>query len=265
MVTDYLPLIVKEIVKMVNSFVKFYESNDFKGAMALINKYIGTKTIVTQAKHGMKFAVSTLTNVGTLTVSFVMALLLSFFYTIELDQRNHFSAQFKKSPSLGWFFEDLDYFGKKFVNTFGVVLEAQFFIAICNTVLTMIGLSIIKMPQILALGLMVFILSLIPVAGVIISLVPLSLIAYTVGGIKDVIYVICLIIIIHMLESYVLNPKVMSSKTQLPIFYTFVILLVAEHFWGTWGLIVGVPVFTFLMDIAGVHSDQTKKKKVKKE
>ena len=55
-----------------------------------------------------------------------------------------------------------------------------------------------------------------------------------------------------MIESYVLNPKFMSSRTELPIFYTFVVLLVSEHLFGVWGLIVGVPIFTFLLDIVGV-------------
>ncbi len=29
------------------------------------------------------------------------------------------------------------------------------------------------------------------------------------------------ILVVHLIESYVLNPKLMSSKTDLPIFYTF--------------------------------------------
>lgn len=66
--------------------------------------------------------------------------------------------------------------------------------------------------------------------------------------------------IIHAIEAYVLNPKFMSSKTELPIFYTFLVLLVAEHFLGTWGLIVGVPIFTFLLDVIDVKSVKKKDK-----
>ena len=181
-----------------------------------------------------------------------MSVILSFFYTIELRQMNEFSKTFLSSQHLSWFFKDLDFFGKKFVNTFGVVLEAQFFIALTNTALTMIALFFMKMPQIFALGLMVFIMSLVPVAGVIISLVPLSMVGYSVGGIRYIVYLIIVILVIHMIESYVLNPKFMSSRTELPIFYTFVVLLVSEHLFGVWGLIVGVPIFTFLLDIVGV-------------
>lgn len=173
-----------------------------------------------------------------------------------------FSHSFLKSDLFGWLFEDIAYFGRKFTNTFGVVLEAQFLIAICNTALTIICLAFMKMPQIFALGLMVFICSLVPVAGVIISLIPLSLVAYTVGGIQDVIYILIMIAVLHTLETYILNPKFMSSKTELPIFYTFVVLLIGEHFFGTWGLIVSVPIFTFFLDILGVKNINSKQEKL---
>ena len=127
----------------------------------------------------------------------------------------------------------------------------------------MICLAFMRMPQIIALGLMVFVLSLIPVAGVIISLIPLSIIAYSVGGLRYVIYIFIIIMVIHAIEAYVLNSKFMASKTELPIFYTFLVLLVAERFWGTWGLIVGVPIFTFLLDVLDVKS--VKKKKERKQ
>lgn len=259
-VTVYFPMLVTQITKMVKSVMNFYESDSMTGLMKYVSRYVNQKELVTQAKNGMSVMVRTLTSVGTLTVSIFMSLILSFFYTIELKQMNEFSSLFVKSGIFKWFFEDVRYFGKKFTNTFGVVLEAQFFIALCNTALTMICLAFMHMPQIIALGLMVFILSLIPVAGVIISLFPLSIIAYSVGGLRYVIYIFIMIMVIHAIEAYILNPKFMSSKTELPIFYTFLVLLVAEHFWGTWGLIVGVPIFTFLLDVLDIKSSKVKKK-----
>ncbi|MDF4142896.1 AI-2E family transporter [Lactobacillus kefiranofaciens] len=260
-ITVYLPMLVGQISKMVKSVMAFYESNESLRLMSYATHYISKAELITQAKRAMTFAFHTVTNIGTLTVATFMSLILSFFYTIELEKMKEFSNLFVKSGYFKWLFEDLRYFGKKFTNTFGVVLEAQFFIAICNTALTMIGLAIMKMPQIIALGLMFFILSLVPVAGVIISLIPLSIIGYSVGGIRYVIYIFVMIMIIHAIEAYVLNPKFMASKTELPIFYTFLVLLVAEHFWGTWGLIVGVPIFTFLLDVLDIKSVKKKSKK----
>ena len=251
-VTDYVPMLVNQLVKMTNSLITFYQSADMHWLMKYLNQFVSSSTLATQARHGVTLAVTTLTNFGTLLVAVAMSVILSFFYTIELRQMNEFSKTFLSSQYLSWFFKDLDFFGKKFVNTFGVVLEAQFFIALTNTALTMIALFFMKMPQIFALGLMVFILSLVPVAGVIISVVPLSMVGYSVGGIRYIVYLIIVILVIHMIESYILNPKFMSSRTELPIFYTFVVLLVSEHLFGVWGLIVGVPIFTFLLDIVGV-------------
>lgn len=258
-VTKYLPLLITQIVKMVNSVLKFYQSQDGSWLIKQLNHYISAKTVTAQVKHGINLAFSTLTSLTKMAVTFFMSFILSFFYTIELKQMYSFSRLFLTSDLFSWLFEDIYFFGKKFVNTFGVVLEAQFFIALCNTALTTICLMFMHMPQILALALMVFIFSLVPVAGVIISLIPLSMVGYSVGGIRDVIYIIIMIIAIHALESYVLNPKFMSSRTELPIFYTFVVLLVSEKLFGTWGLIVGVPIFTFLLDIMGVKSIGNKK------
>ena len=146
------------------------------------------------------------------------------------------------------------------------MIEAQFIIAVVNTVLTIISLWIMDFPQLFGLGIMIFFLGLIPVAGVIISLVPLSLIAYTVGGFVQVLYILIIIVIIHAIEAYILNPKLMSSKTDLPIFYTFIVLIFSEHFFGVWGLIIGIPIFAFLLDVLEVtNTDENKKRKIIKE
>ncbi|WP_278342584.1 AI-2E family transporter, partial [Parageobacillus thermoglucosidasius] len=104
-----------------------------------------------------------------------------------------------------------------------------------------------------------FFLGLIPVAGVIISLFPLCFIAYSIGGIMKVVYILIMIAVIHALEAYVLNPKLMSSKTNLPVFYTFIVLIFSEHFFGVWGLILGIPVFVFILDVLGVKTVQGKR------
>ncbi|GAX03005.1 membrane protein [Secundilactobacillus pentosiphilus] len=117
---------------------------------------------------------------------------------------------------------------------------------------------------------MVFLLSLIPVAGALISVVPLSMVAYAVGGWQSVIAIIIMIICIHALEAYVLNPRFMSSKTHLPAFFTFIVLLASEKLFGTLGLIVDLPIFTFFLDILQIKTltkdktsdDQGKKKAV---
>lgn len=252
-ITNYLPKLIEQVMKMTDTVVNFYQLQDTNEILKYVTNYISKSSMVEQFKKGMGMVLEYVTSIWSMTITFFFSLVLSFFYTIELKQMNEFSRRFLDSE-FGWFFRDISYFGHKFVNTFGVVLEAQFFIAICNTVITTVILAIMQMPQILALSIMIFLLSLVPVAGVIVSCIPLTMIGYSVGGYRYVAYIIIMIIVVHTIETYVLNPQFMSSRTELPVFYTFVVLLIADHLFGTWGLIVGVPIFTFLLDILGVKS-----------
>ncbi|KRN42954.1 AI-2E family transporter [Fructilactobacillus fructivorans] len=252
----YLPKIVEQGAETTKTLITFYESpHSIKNPQvrASVLWLLKNFNVPNQIKGSMNLIFSYITSIGTTGIAMFMSLLLSFFFTLELKQVKRFSKKFLTS-TFGWFFSDILYFAKTFVKTFGVVIEAQFFIAICNTTITTICLWIMQIPQLLILAVMIFFLSLIPVAGVIISLIPLTLVGYTVGGFRYVIYIFIIIMLVHLLEAYVLNPKFMSAKTELPIFFTFVVLLVGEHIFGTWGLIVSVPIFTFLLDVLGVQN-----------
>lgn len=255
-ITDYLPQLLDQTINSTRDMINFYSNpkNLPSGkTMSWINSAIQQVHPLTQVQNGVSIIWHYVTSVGAMGLTLFLSLILSFFYAIEQNAMASFSKSFLSSD-ISWFFNDVYFFGKKFVGSFGVVIEAQFFIAIVNTVLTTIVMYFMQLPELAVLSIMIFILSLIPVAGVIVSLVPLSLVAYSVGGFTDVLYIWLMILAVHTLEAYVLNPKFMSSRTNLPIFYTFVVLLVAEHFFGTWGLICGVPIFTFFLDITGVQT-----------
>ncbi|MFP3324879.1 AI-2E family transporter, partial [Planococcus sp. SIMBA_160] len=78
----------------------------------------------------------------------------------------------------------------------------------------------------------------------------------TLGGGMYVLYIVLVIVIIHAIEAYFLNPKLMSAKTELPIFFTFIVLIFSEHYIGIWGLIIGIPIFVFILDILEVTNKE---------
>jgi predicted PurR-regulated permease PerM len=63
--------------------------------------------------------------------------------------------------------------------------------------------------------------------------------------------VIAMIAIVHAIEAYFLNPRIVSSYIKIPVFVTFLILLVSEHFLGLAGLLIGVPVFVISVGLLG--------------
>lgn len=251
----YLPVFITELTDLVNQVISFYDNpptnlpdNILLNFLVDSLKDIDLSSYINQ---GFTFLLNTLTNIGEWSLNLFGAVVLSLFLLLEKEKVTNFTAKFKESR-LSVLFLELEYFGKKFVHSFGKVIEVQFLIALVNSVLSTTFLWIFGFPNLIALGIMIFLLGLIPVMGVVISLIPLCAIAFKIGGLVKIVYVLIMIAVVHAVETYILNPKFMSSKTHLPIFYTFMILLVSEHFFGVWGLIVGVPIFMFLLDILEV-------------
>ncbi|RXZ79980.1 AI-2E family transporter [Paenibacillaceae bacterium] len=257
----YSPKIVFQISQLINLITDFL--NDPPKDNELIHyivSYFREAKASQYLEQGLEVLYKYITNIGKWSLNIFMALILSLFFLLEKNRIIAFTSKFRRSK-VNTIFAELEYFANRFVRSFGKVIEAQFLIAIVNCVLSVVALWIMGFPQLLGLGLMIFLLGLIPVAGVIISLIPLCTIAYSLGGLTQVIYVVIMIVVIHALESYVLNPKLLSSKTDLPVFYTFVVLIFSEHFFGVWGLIVGIPVFIFLLDVLGVTEEEKQAKR----
>jgi predicted PurR-regulated permease PerM len=249
-IMNNLPKVIVQIMQVKNMLVNL---TNMPVPQDEILKYIYNTlkdlNLQSYVKQGFEYILK-ISNWGT---TFVLAIILSFFFILEKNRIVEFTSKLKASK-ISWFYEELEYFGKKFVLSFGKVIEAQLLIALFNTLFTVIGLWILGFPYLFALSIMIFLLSLVPVAGFIFSLIPLSLIGYNIGGQMMVVYVLAMIAVLHFLEGYLLNPKLMSSKMNLPMFYTFVVLIFSEHYLGIWGLIVGIPIFVFLLDILDVDT-----------
>lgn len=251
-IIKYIPLLAFESISIINRIAKFR----FHMPSPVLQEYLAPMLqqfeISKYAQTGINHALVMATNAGKSGLNVILAIILSLFFMLEKNNILTFVKKFEQSKISG-FYHYFEHFSKNFLNSFGKVLQAQLMIAVANTILSLIGLYFLGFPSLIALGAMIFILSLIPVAGVIISFIPLSLIAFQIGGIMHIVYMIALVLIIHAIESYFLNPKFMSDKTDIPIFFTFIILIVSEHFMGVWGLLLGIPLFIFIIDLLGVN------------
>lgn len=263
----YIPLIFTQLAAIVTEISQFdfsFISDKFMNTY--ITPYLGNLDITSllhtsglsnmmNVEQFIKYA----GNLGAFGFNLFISLMLSLFFVLEIDQIKSFLRGFENS-SIHFVYKYTKDFGISFLNSFGKVIQSQIIIAFVNSILSTIGLFLLDFPQVLGLGVMVFFFSLIPVAGTIISLIPLCIIAYTVGGFKTILYVLILIAILHALESYVLNPRFMADKTDLPVFVVFITLIVSEHFMGVWGLLLGVPLLMFILDLLGVNPEELKKK-----
>lgn len=251
---DFLPLVIDQLTQVIKQVHDLYTNMNQNEITNLLKEKLDQVYGTIFSAEGINYIMQSITNVSRLGMNIIISLILSIFFLLEKEKIIEFTTKFKYSK-ISLIYNEIEFFGKKFMFSFGKVIEVQIVIAIINGILSTIGLSIIGFPHLLGFGIMVVLLGLIPVAGVIISIIPLSIVAFNAGGLIQVIYVLLMIVLLHAFEAYLLNPKLMSSKTKLPIFYTLIILIVSEHIAGIWGLIIGIPVFMFILDVIVIPDD----------
>jgi len=247
----FFPVLAREMTGVINNF----SMDELKVGSPVIDNFI--YQVIQQVdfnnyiKSSVDLTIQLASRIGTLSLQAFIAMILSMFFILEKKKVFAFLEKFKDSKLSG-FYKYCSFYGNNFLNTFGKVMQAQIIIAFINSIISVCFLYIFGFPNLATLWIMIFILSLVPVAGVVVSLLPLSIIAFKIGGFAKIVSVVIMIALVHAFESYVLNPKLMSSKVELPMFFTFIILLVAEHLIGIWGLLIGIPLFIFLLEIVDV-------------
>ncbi len=178
--------------------------------------------------------------------SFLLSLLFSFLIVLDLPNIASGLRRLRESRARV-VYEELSDTIFQFGRVLGRALEAQLMIATLNTTLTLIGLKIMGLDYVVFLSAVVFLCSFIPVAGVFISSVPIGLVALSKGGITLLMWSVVFITIIHMIEAYILNPRIYGAHLRMNPVLTLAILFVCEHLFGVWGLILGVPVTSYLV------------------
>lgn len=196
-------------------------------------------------------AIGTLREIGTSALAFGSAFLLSilFSFLIVLDFPNLASAaRGLKNTSIDFIYDEVATSIHDFCVVLGRALEAQLFIALINTVLTAIGLHLIGITEKTAfISLMVFLCSFIPVAGVFISSVPICLVALQSSGVQLMFLAIAMVTIVHLIEAYILNPKIYGHHLRMNPVIVLIILTISGKLFHVWGLILGVPVCTYIV------------------
>jgi predicted PurR-regulated permease PerM len=180
------------------------------------------------------------------TIWFAMSLLLSFFIAFDLPKIRK-GIQKLESSRFSDFYHEI----APSLATFGLIIgrafQAQGVIAICNTLLTFLLIQFLNMSFEIFLCTIVFFCSFIPILGVVLSTVPIAILAYQEHGILISGYAILGIIGIHFIETSILNPKILGDMLKLHPVLILGVLVVAEHFFGMWGLLLGVPVMVYFI------------------
>lgn len=184
----------------------------------------------------------------TFPIQFTLSLMLSFFITFDIPRLARGVRRLKASRMAQIYKEiapGLVNFGKLIGRSF----QAQGVIAFINTILTLCVIKILGIENELFLSAIVFICSFIPVLGVVLSALPIAVMAIIQddGGFMLAVWAVLGILIVHFIETSYLNPKIVGTFLHLHPVLVLTILAVGEHFFGIWGLLLGCPVMVYVI------------------
>ena len=176
---------------------------------------------------------------------FFIAMLFSFLIMLDLPRLSQGVRQLRFTRLSEAYHETADSI-VLFAKVVGGNFRAQLLISTLNTILTAICLQILGVKAAALLCTLVFLCGLIPVLGVFISSVPIVLMAINSGGIELSLWAVLMIIVIHLIEAYVLNPRIVSSVMHINPVMTLIILYIAHSVMGMWGMLLGVPIAVYI-------------------
>jgi len=203
-----------------------------------------TKGLAVVGTHLGAFVTSTVNR----AIHFVLALMLAFFITFDAPRIKRGVDRLAESRVKN-LYEEIAPGLINFGRLIGRAFIAQGLIAICNTLLTFAALYVLGIERQIFLSAIVFICSFIPVLGVILSTVPIAITAVVQpdGGFILALLAVAAVLMIHFIEASIFNPKIVGEIMHLHPVLVLAILVAGEHFFGVWGLLLGVPVTVYII------------------
>lgn len=176
---------------------------------------------------------------------FFLGTLFSFFILFDLPNLSEKTKALRETRFRAVFEETADSVAK-FAMVVGAAFQAQVFIAMLNTTLTALGLWLLHITPVALLSVIVFFAGLIPVLGLFISSVPILLLAFNSQGWVLALKAAGMIAIVHIVEAYILNPRIVSAVLKINPILTLIILYIGHSLFGVWGVLLGVPVSVYI-------------------
>ena len=122
-----------------------------------------------------------------------------------------------------------------------ITITLQVLVALINTLLTLPVLWALGLPHKVAFTVLIFVSSLVPVVGNLVSGAVLIVASYVYKGPVAVGIFLVTTFILHKIEAYFLNPRLAARHVKLPALVLIISLILFEHMFGIIGLFLSFP------------------------
>lgn len=178
----------------------------------------------------------------------IIPIYLFFFLLTDKDPLRTLDEQLSFIPL--WLREDMTFLAGEFARIMVAFFRGQILIGMIMGVLLAAGFSLVGLKFSVLLGISIGLLNIIPYLGSIIGLLTVLPLAYLQqdGGLLLLLLVLGIFILVQLLESYLLTPRIMGRSTGLhPL-----MIIISVFFWGKalsgiLGMILAIPLTAFFV------------------
>lgn len=219
---------------------------DMAATIAKVKDYLSLEALVGVKTETMfSLIINTFNQITTSVSTFLLGTLFSFLIMLDFPKLRSKAIQLRHSR-LHDIYDVTARSVVRFAVVVGMGFRAQIMIAAVNTALTSLGMLALGIQPIVLLATVVFFCGLIPVLGTFISSAPIVLVAVNATGPGHALWAIAMILVVHTIETYILNPRIMAAMFKISPVVTLMILYVGHKLFGLWGMVLGVPVSVFI-------------------
>ncbi|MDF2519161.1 MAG: family transporter [Sphingobacterium sp.] len=208
-----------------------------KEQMEFINK-----TASKSVDSGTLFLGTALVSLSSLFILFVFTFLYTFFLLIY---RGHivkfllFVNRVEDRPIVVDVVRQIQYVVKKYL--IGLLIQMSLV-----SLLVFITLSLIGVKYSLLLALITGVFNVLPYVGIFSSMLIIAILTFATSSFTHVVLVIFALIIVHMIDSNFIVPKIVGSKVKVNSLFAMLSIIIGEMVWGISGMFLAIPILAIV-------------------
>lgn len=237
-----LPSLVERITKNINELFAKFTSNglnldDFKNKLLINITSYSTELTKDLPTKIIDLIGAFFNGLGVV----LMGLIIGIYMLIDYDSiSKHFQKLFPSKIR-----DDVSYLSNRMSTEVRKVVNGTFLVALMVLVCDSLGFAIVGLKAPLLFGMFCGITDLIPYIGPYIGGAVAVIVGFTQDPIVGVaVLIIC--VVVQLIESYILQPIVMSKASNLHPVIIIITLLIFGHFFGIIGMVIATPCLTIL-------------------
>lgn len=145
---------------------------------------------------------------------------------------------------------------KKFIDTFGAVINGVFLVALLQGTMTGIGFALFGLPLAVFWGFLAALLALVPFGGAALVWLPGAAYLYLTGSVLSGVLLGVWGLLLVSLPDNFLKPLLIGRKAKIPAFILFIALLGGLQVYGFLGLLFGPLVVTLLTAFVQIYREE---------